>query len=1253
MGLSTMTDSMPGDRDREPGGGDAPPGHLTVVGIGASAGGLAALKTLISRVPADSGAAWVVVMHLSPTHESHLAELLQPHAAVPVQQITETTELEADRIYVVPPNANLNAIDTHLRLSELEATAARRGPVDHFFRTLARTHDGHSVGVILTGTGSDGAQGIREIKARGGITLVQDPKEAEYDGMPRSAIATGEVDAVLPVAEIPGVVLRYIGTEPRIPVGEDDEIGDGDHRRLIQEAFALIRRRTGRDFSRYKRPTVLRRIARRMQLHQVEELEGYLELLHADASELDTLADDILITVTSFFRDPEVFEALAERVVPRLFEEKGPEDTIRAWSVGCATGEEAYSLGILLQEEAARHPSPPRIQVFATDVHRPSLARARDAYYGDDIETAVSPERLAQFFQAENGRYRVRKQAREVVLFSHHDVLSDPPFSRLDLVACRNVLIYLDRDVQREVLALFQYALSSDGALVLGTSEALDTSKLFRNEAKEHRIYRRRAVTPTEARIPVFPLVRTRHPRVETDDSEQGTAPGVLHQRMVERYAPPSLLVGPDDMVLHISERAGRYLDHPGGEPTVNAFRIVREELRTELRMALRAVRRQGGPGVDSRPVRLRVDGDLENVVLRVRSAPGFEADGCSLVIFDGRAAPEPSEEQGPDAVRGDLEGKGGQVGEIEADLAVAERRLQSTIEDYEAAQEELRASNEELESSNEELRATLEELETSKEELQSINEELQALNQENSHRVEELAQLSGDLQNLLVATDIAILFLDRHLRIVRFTPKLAQLFNIRPADQGRPISDLTNRLGYSDFMDDARTVLDRLTAIEREVQDEEGRWHLTRVLPYRTPDDRIEGVVVNFIDISERKRMEEELRDAMTFAESVVETVHEPLLILTADLRVRSANPAFYEHFRVKPEGTLHRSVYELGNNQWDIPELRRLLEDVLPESRVIHDFEIEHEFEEIGRRVMLINARQIDHVKFVLVGIRDITERKRGERELRAARDAAERADKVKGQFLSTMSHELRTPLNAVIGFAELVEIEAAGPISPKQKMHLERIRKSAWHLVDMVDDILVFSRSESGQEQLTVTEADLAEIARDALATIESARIDPGPELRLSGADEPVPTSTDPGKVRQIIVNLVGNAVNYAGTPVEVELETSRQWADFHVRDRGPGIPAEELERIFDPFVRLESSANASTGGTGLGLAISRRFARLLGGDVTVESVVGEGCSFTLRLPRYPLEPVEEGEERQRGRRLHREGRDPGQNTGSMSD
>ena len=1182
-----------------------PPGHVTVVGIGASAGGLGALKTFFANVPPDSGVAWVVVVHLSPSHESRLAELLQPHASIPVSQVVETTPIEADRIYVIPPNANLNAVDTHLRLSDLEEPARQRAPVDHFFRTLARTHDGHSVGVILTGTGSDGTQGLREIKAKGGPTLVQDPDEAEYDGMPRSAIATGDVDAVLPVAEIPEAVLRLSRVNPRLPADDETAVEVGD-RRLTERIFTLVRAGTGRDFSRYKRATVLRRVARRMQLRHVEELSAYLDVLREDPVEVDKLADDLLITVTSFFRDPEAFDALSKDVLPRLFRDKGAGDSVRVWSVGCATGEEAYSLAMLLLEEAERHRAPPRLQVFATDLHAASLARARDGIYTQDIEADVSPERLKRFFEPQKQQYRVRKEVRELVLFSPHDLLGDPPFSRLDLVSCRNVLIYLQRDVQREILELFHYCLVPDGGLVLGTSETAEASGLFRVEDKEHLIYRRRAVHAHPI-IPVFPLTRTRHP--EGYDAglfpRPGPMPETLHQRALEKYGPPSLLVGPDDRVVYSSENAGRYLVYPRGEPTADVYRILREELRTDLRVALTTARRAEEGTARSRPVRVALDGGSTTVVLHARQTTAGDLEEHVLIVFEERGLPEEDEPGDGDD-------------EVESRAAAAERRLDAVIEEYEASRQQAHAANEELQSSNEELRATMEELETSKEELQSINEELQAVNEENRHKVEELAQLSDDLSNLLVATDIATAFLDRDLRILRFTPKLTELFNVLPTDHGRPISDLTHRLRYPAILQDARAVLDRLTPVESEVRDERGRWYLTRMLPYRAGQDHIAGVVISFIDITARKELEDALLEAKTFAESVVDSLHESLLILEPDLRVRTANPAFYLQFRVDPGDTVGRSIFELGNGQWDIPQLREALERVLPKTRSFDDFEVDHDFEGIGRRYMLVNARQLDHVQLILLGIRDVTAIKQHEEELRAARQEAERASRIKSQFLATMSHELRTPLNAVIGLSELLAAEVSGPTSPEQRRHLERIKRAAWHVVSVIDEILTFARSEAGQEELHVGQTDLAVVAQDVVGMLEASATLSGREIHLAGTERDVPAVTDADKVRQILTNLVGNAIKYGEGQVDVELTASDEWVELRVSDRGPGIPDDQLEAVFDPFVRLSHPRQRASSGTGLGLSISRRLARMLGGDVELESV-REGSTFTLRLPR----------------------------------
>jgi two-component system, chemotaxis family, CheB/CheR fusion protein len=967
-----MTDADEGDdRDLR---SDLPP----VVGIGASAGGLSALKALFRCMPADTGLAFVVVVHLSPKHESHLADLLQSHTPMPVTQVSGTVRMEPDRVYVIPPGSNLAAVDTHLRLSELEVERNQRAPIDRFFETLARTHRRTAIGVVLTGTGSDGTLGLQRIREQGGLTLAQDPAEAEYDAMPQSAISRGVVDHVLPLSEIPDRIVRFARHGPMVR-GPDDEGGVGGGDPHAMEILAEVHARTGHDVTGYKADMVMRRIRRRMKLQQTENLAAYAERIRSDPDEAGQLLDDLLINVTRFFQDPETFAVLERDLLPGLFEGRTGRDRVRAWSVGCATGEEAYSLAMLLLEQASRLERPPRVQVFATDLREASLRVARAGLYPDTIENDIAPDRLGRFFVREGHQYRVRPALREVVVFAPHSVTKDPPFSRLDLISCREMLGFLQQEVQEEVLSLFHYALRPGGHLWLGSSEAMERSGLFRRTDMSHRIYRRREGPAEGMRLPGFPLTPARRARRDPGAVKRAQGPPGpedLHLQMVEACAPPSVLIDEHHALLHASARAGRYLTIPSGEPTRDVFHLVREPLRLAVQAGLLAAR-ELRESHRSRPIRLELDGQTTHVTVRVMPADAEELAHLYLVTFDEVAAPDAGGAEDGGAP-GDL------VQELEGEPADARLHLEALIEGYEASQEEMQAFNEELQSINEELRSTTEELETSKEELQSINEELATVNQENRHKVEELAQLAGDLQNLFASTHIATLFLDRQLRIMRYTPPLTELFNVRPADRGRPISDLTHRLGDVDLEADARQVLRALVPITREIQGDDERWFLTRFLPYRSTEDRIEGVIITFVDITEGKEAERAIREAKLFAESIVQTLHEPLLVMTSDLKVQSANDAFYEQFKLDREATIGRRIFELGNEQWDIPGLRTLLEQVLPDDEAFDDYEVRHTFEAIGERVMLVNARRLDDVQLILLGIRDITVRRKAEERL-----------------------------------------------------------------------------------------------------------------------------------------------------------------------------------------------------------------------------------------------------------------------------
>jgi two-component system, chemotaxis family, CheB/CheR fusion protein len=849
------TDTTPGGN----GGADAP---LVVVGIGASAGGLRALQQFVETVPKVSGMAFVVILHLDPDRESRMTELLQDRAGIPVTQVSERTRVEANHIYVIPPGYDL-AMDSDTLVLRERGARADHAPVDLLFRTLADAYGQDAVGVVLSGTGADGTAGVRYIRQAGGTTVAQSPDEAEYDGMPASAIATGLIDLVLPAGRIPVELLRLRRLPSRLEDGggtvSESEVG-------LAEVLETLRSRTGHDFSQYKRSTVLRRLDRRLRFNDVGTLADYHGLLQSSSGECHALMQDLLISVSSFFRDPEAFEALAS-LVPGLFAGKGPTDTVRVWVVGCATGEEVYSVAMVLAEHAATLADPPRLQIFATDIDEHGYAWARAGLYPPDAVTGIAPARLRRFFTKEGGGYRVAKPLRELVLFAGHNVLHDPPFSRVDLISCRNLFIYLQTAAQERALETFHFSLNQGGLLFLGTAESVGDSGLF-EEASPHRLFRRSELPlRTKPRLSAADLLPQAGREVlVVADVPGATEPrfsyGPVHVRMLEQYAPASAVVDDRLNVVHLSSGAGRFLRLREGEPSHNLRDLAGDGLRRALRPAVHHAFEKGSP-ISWQGQMTTAEGEAQ---VRVQVRPGAEDAGprrLALVIFEDVGV-------GADAAGGAEETVQGVVATaMEEELLQTRELLDSTLSVHDRTVAELQVLNEELLSINEEQKAATEELETGREEIQSINEELTTINQEHQSTIEELKRTNGDLQNLIESTEIGTIFLDRAMRIRRFTPAVGTIFNFVASDQGRPLAHITHHLDYPEVMADVASVLESLERVEREVASATGESYIVRINPYRSLDGGRDGAVLTFFNNTAQHRVEDELRDAKVVAES------------------------------------------------------------------------------------------------------------------------------------------------------------------------------------------------------------------------------------------------------------------------------------------------------------------------------------------------------------------------------------------------
>lgn len=976
-------------------GNDSAP--FAVVAVGASAGGLEAFSQLLRAIPNNTGMAFVFIQHLDPKHHSMLSELLAKTSDMPVLEAKDGTSIKANHVYVIPPNVNMGTNGRKLRLTPRAAAPTLHTPIDFFMRELAESGDQRAIGVVLSGTASDGTRGLAAIKAEGGITFAQDEKSAKYAGMPHSAVASGCVDFVLPPEQI-GRELARISGHPYLN-GSHERAGRAPATK-IQRAdenfgriFAELKKAGGINFSLYKPGTVQRRTLRRMAIHKMEHVSEYARFLEKHPKETEELCQDLLIPVTSFFRDLEAFESLKKKVFPAILKDKSSKGSIRIWVPGCSTGEETYSLAILLLEYLGDKASSYLVQLFGTDANERGIEKARSGIYPERVAQEVSPERLRRFFTKVEEGYRVSKAVRDLCVFAKQNLAEDPPFSRMNLVACRNLLIYLGTELQRKVVPILHYALRPSGFLFLGSAESTaGFPELFAPIDKKHKIFVKKSVA---GRLH-YDFAANRYPR-ETEAldrpierSEADLSAGKQHeadQIVLRSYAPPGVVVNENMEILQFRGAIGPYVDPAPGRASLHLLKIAKKELVAELRAAVSQAKKSQ-TRIKRKSVEFRRNGQPRAVSISVEPLGLAAEDRQYLILFERTLLSIPI----PAKLTGKVLGAGRtaqkEIANLRRRLADAEEHFRFLLESKEASDEEYQSANEEILSANEELQSTNEELETSKEELQSANEELNTVNDELHNRNMELDRLNSDLRNVLSSTNLPVVMVDRSLRIRRLTAASAKALKIVPSDIGRPIMEIRSDIEVPNLDELIVSVIETLTPKELEVQDKRGHWHSLQIRPYRTTDDKIDGAVIVLSDIDEAKQASERIRKSQRFMEETLATVHEPLLVLEQDLTVMYVNPSFLKTFQVRREDTEGRLLYDLGNEQWDIPKLRAMLGEVLSKDEPVEDFEVEHDFPKLGKKIMLLNATKIEsgnhEAPLMLLAIEDITDRRRAEKAL-----------------------------------------------------------------------------------------------------------------------------------------------------------------------------------------------------------------------------------------------------------------------------
>ena len=1196
-----------------------------VVGIGASAGGLDPLERFFDHLPAQTGMAYVVVQHLSPDFKSFMDELLGRHTHMPIHLVENGMPVEPDHLYLIPAKKEMIISGGRLLLSESDRQQELTLPIDIFFRSLARECGPRAVAIVLSGGGSDGSRGAREVHEAGGLVLVQDVETAQFDGMPRAAREAGFAVRALPPEEMPGALLeharhRAAGTEPvAAPVAV----------RGIEAVYRMLEEEFGLDFMHYKPSTVTRRIERRLALAQSQDIDEYLERLRGDRDELDALYRDLLIGVTCFFRDEAAFEVLVNDVLPDLVRREPRNVPLRFWVAGCATGEEAYSLAIAVHETMARFGERP-VKIFATDVHRGSLERAARGFYDEEAVAGVSEERRARYFVRTGGTYQVVPEFRQMIVFAQHNVIKDAPFTRVDMVTCRNMLIYLQPAAQKKVLSLFHFALNRGGVLMLGPSESPGTlGRDFETVDRHWQLYRKHSDVrmSVETRRPI-PQPELRPGPVMLPPAGRHSIAQLLgtYDVLLDEVMPPSLLLTDRGELVQAFGGASRFLRIQDGRQGLDILDLVDDELKMILVGGLKRALAEGTP-VSFKGVRLPADGGKRAHTVAIRRLRSRNAGAPHLLVSfepQGDVVPRAA---AADATEIDLDQVSRQqLGALEAELSYTRETLQAAIEEREASNEELQASYEELQASNEELQST-------NEELQSVNEELYTVNAEYQRKIAELTELTNDMDNLLSSTEVGTIFLDRQLRIRRFTPQVAESFNLVAHDIGRPIDTFANTLDHPGLVDELTRVLRSGEPVERELRDARGKVFFLRILPYRVKGT-VDGVVLTLIDVSGLRAAEDALFHERYLLNSLLLSVRDAIYFKDARGRFIRANRAMAARLGLADAGEA------VGKTALDLPHPESALALHREDEAVLRSGEAQHDRVErrlgsggpegegwdVVTRLPLRDREQ--RIVGIIVIFRDVTAQK-------AAEERSLEAVRRRDQFLAMLSHELRNPLGAMVTATAM--LKSGGTERLDRLRLLEILDRQSHQMSRLLDDLLEASRVTQNKIELRKRVVDLAGVAAEAADAVRGQMDANDVRFTVDIAPGPILVDGDPARLQQIQVNLLSNAVKYTprGGRVALEVGTDAEGAVIRVRDDGAGIPHHMLESIFELFVQSSRTLDHAGGGLGLGLTLVRSLVTMHGGTVAAHSEgEGRGSVFVVRLPMVAAaasEPAPAGGER----------------------